>query len=87
MESNGPLHAKLGQNGRDYFRRNYAWPVIERKYMDMLQRLRAAPATPPIEPLPGWLARRKKTVRPAADILAEVPSGPAVARPAATSQR
>jgi glycosyltransferase involved in cell wall biosynthesis len=84
LESNGPLHAKLGQNGRDYFRRHYAWPVIERKYMDMLQRLQAAPSGgETIEPLPGWLARRKKTVRPAAAILAEVPSGPAVARPAA----
>jgi len=87
LESNGPLHAKLGQNGRDYFRRNYAWPVIERKYMDMLQRLQAAaPAQPAIEPLPGWFARRKKTLRPAADILAEVPSGPAVASHAAASR-
>ena len=88
LESNGPLHAKLGQNGRDYFRRNYAWPVIERKYMDMLQRLQAAaPAPAAIEPLPGWFARRKKTLRPAAGILAEVPSGPAVASRAAASRQ
>ena len=40
LESNGPLHARLGQNGREYFRRHYAWPVIERKYLDMLQQLR-----------------------------------------------
>jgi glycosyltransferase involved in cell wall biosynthesis len=87
LESNGPLHAVLGQNGRDYFRRNYAWPVIERKYMDMLQRLQAAGSAPAaIEPLPGWFARRKKTLRPAADILAQVPSGPAVASRAAASR-
>ena len=35
LESNGPLHARLGRNGRDYFARHYAWPVIERKYLDM----------------------------------------------------
>lgn len=90
LESNGPLHATLGRNGRDFFRRNYAWPVIERKYMDMFKRLQAdtsAASTAAIEPLPGWLARRKKTVRPAAEILAEVPSGPAVSRPAAVGQR
>ena len=39
LESKGPLHARLGQNGRDYFTRHYAWPVIERKYLDMLGRL------------------------------------------------
>ena len=32
LESNGPLNARLGQNGRDYFQRHYAWPVIEQKY-------------------------------------------------------
>ena len=32
LESNGPLHARLGRNGREYFRQHYAWPVIERKY-------------------------------------------------------
>ena len=88
LESNGPLHARLGQNGRDYFRRNYAWPVIERKYMEMLQQLRTAPAPQAaLEPLPGWLARRKKTVRPAAEILAEVPAGPALAAPAVAAAR
>ena len=39
LESNGPLHARLGRNGREYFRRHYAWPVIERKYLDMFDRL------------------------------------------------
>ena len=31
----------LGRNGRDYFTRHYSWPVIERKYLDMLERLKA----------------------------------------------
>ena len=31
LESNGPLHARLGRNGRDFFTRHYAWPVIERQ--------------------------------------------------------
>ena len=39
LESNGPLHARLGRNGRDFFRRHYAWPVIERKYLDMFAQL------------------------------------------------
>jgi glycosyltransferase involved in cell wall biosynthesis len=40
LESNGPLNARLGKNGREYFRHNYAWPVIERKYLDMFERLK-----------------------------------------------
>jgi hypothetical protein len=79
LESNGPLHARLGQNGREYFRRHYAWPVIERKYLDMLKQLGRADAAPrDIEPLPGWFARRQKNIRPAEDLIAEVPAGPVV---------
>ena len=79
LESNGPLHARLGQNGRDYFRRHYAWPVIERKYLDMLERLNAASAPAP-QPftMPGWLARRKRILRPAAEALGDIPAGPVV---------
>ena len=79
LESNGPLNARLGRNGRDYFRAHYAWPVIERKYVDMLERLAKAPSPDrPIEPLPGWLHRRRKTLRPASQVLASIPSGPVV---------
>jgi glycosyltransferase involved in cell wall biosynthesis len=82
LESNGPLHARLGQNGREYFRRHYSWPVIERKYLDMLQQLtRAAGPQRAVEPLPGWLARRRTNVRAAAEILAGVPAGPALPAP------
>jgi glycosyltransferase involved in cell wall biosynthesis len=85
LESNGPLHARLGQNGRDYFRRNYSWPVIERKYLDMFERLRGGQAPREIESLGGWLERRKKQVPPGVDVLARIPSGPVVQPPAETS--
>jgi hypothetical protein len=76
------LNATFGANGRDFFQRNYAWPVIERKYLDMLARLKdengsavsAAARTGLDEP--GWFARRRKTLPPAADIVAGLPSGP-----------
>jgi glycosyltransferase involved in cell wall biosynthesis len=90
LESNGPLHARLGRNGREFFRDQYAWPVIERKYLDMLRRLQAEDAggraSRAAESLPGWWARRKRTVRPAASVLREVPSGAVVVeRPADAS--
>jgi glycosyltransferase involved in cell wall biosynthesis len=79
LESNGPLHARLGANGREYFRRHYAWPVIERKYLDMLQLLgRDKGPRTQMEPVPGWLARRQKNVPPAEELLARVPAGPVV---------
>jgi glycosyltransferase involved in cell wall biosynthesis len=77
LESNGPLHARLGKNGREYFTRHYAWPVIEGKYLDMLQKLRAEPATGAAEPLPGWFARRKRDLPPAKEVLQSLPAGPA----------
>ena len=80
MEANGPLHARLGRNGREYFRTHYTWPVIERKYLDMFERLKAQPATRLIDPLPGWFERRKKNVPPAARILDSIPSGAVVAQ-------
>ncbi len=40
LESNGPLHAHLGRNGRAYFKHHYAWSVIERKYLDMFAELK-----------------------------------------------
>jgi glycosyltransferase involved in cell wall biosynthesis len=79
LESNGPLHARLGRNGREYFKRNYAWPVIERKYMDMFQRLGHETATRDTEALGGWFERRQKRIDPAAAVLARIPSGPVMA--------
>ena len=78
LESNGPLHARLGRNGREYFARHYAWPVIEKKYLDMFAQLKKQNASAAIEPLPSWLARRRREVPAANDILSRVPSGAVV---------
>lgn len=75
LEAIGPVNGVLGRNGREYFKRNYAWPVIERKYMDMFARLAKEPA-PKMDPLPGWFGRRKRAVPPAASRVAALPSGP-----------
>ncbi len=75
------LAEALGRNGRAYFARHYCWPVIERKYLEMFDRLGSEPASPRMEPLPGWFARRRPTVPAAVDVLADLPSGP-VADPA-----
>jgi len=90
LESNVALNLSLGQNGREYFRRHYAWPVIERKYDEMFARLadedrRGGPGRT-MEPLPGFFARRAR-VLPAADaVLASLPAGPVVGRPAAAAR-
>jgi len=81
LESNGPLHARLGENGRAFFRRHYAWPVIEQKYFEMFARLdRETTRSTAVEPLPGWLARRRRSLPPAQDLLAGLPAGPATGR-------
>lgn len=78
LESKGPLHTRLGRNGHEYFRTNYDWPVIEQKYLDMLERLRRTPVIRAIEPMPGWMARRKADLPPAREVLAAIPSGAVV---------
>jgi hypothetical protein len=75
LEASGPIGGLLGRNGREFFRRHYAWPVIERKYLDMFARLAKEPV-PSMEPLPGFLAKRARNLPPAADIVASAPSGP-----------
>ena len=59
------LAAALGRNGRQFFRDNYDWPVIERKYLEMFDRLKKE--LPPqggggMEPLPGFFARRRRNL-------------------------
>lgn len=39
LEQRPELRQALGRNGRRYFEENYAWPVVERKYLDLLARL------------------------------------------------
>jgi glycosyltransferase involved in cell wall biosynthesis len=41
LERDPELRRQMGRNGRIYFERNYAWDVVERKYLDLLGRLRA----------------------------------------------
>ena len=78
-ESRG-LNAAFSANGRRFFQRHYAWPVIEQKYLDILARLREEDARGAsgtgMEPEPGWFAKRRKILRPANDVLAELPFGP-----------
>ena len=82
LEANGPLNAQFGRNGRAYFERHYTWPSIERKYLDMLERLKRADAegggAPALEPLPGWLARRRRSLPPAREVVEALPEGPAI---------
>ena len=47
IEQNPGLAASLGRSGRDFYRRHYAWSVIERKYLDMFERLAREGAPPP----------------------------------------
>lgn len=83
------LARTLGSNGRDYFARHYSWPVIERKYLEMFDRLAAERSSRSMEPMPGWLARRRRRLPPAAEVLAAVPSGaaPGTSRDAAREAR
>lgn len=70
------LAATLGRNGLAYYQRYYNWSVIEREYLGMFERLAAEPHRSAVEPLPGWLARRRRVLPPAADVVAALPTGP-----------
>jgi glycosyltransferase involved in cell wall biosynthesis len=72
------LVAGLGDHGRSYFLRHYSWPVIERKYLTLLEQLKSEPRTHEMEPMPGWLARHRADVPPAIDVVASLPSGPVI---------
>jgi glycosyltransferase involved in cell wall biosynthesis len=69
------LAAELGENGRAFYEAHYEWPVIERVYREMFDRLNAGPAAA-MEPLPGWLAGRRREIRPAAVLVDAAPHGP-----------
>jgi glycosyltransferase involved in cell wall biosynthesis len=70
------LQAALGRNGRAFFERHYAWPVIEKKYVDMLQQLSRESAPQKMESPPGWWARRRRSQPPADSIVKKLPAGP-----------
>jgi glycosyltransferase involved in cell wall biosynthesis len=78
IEKNRWLSGSLGRNGRQFFRDQYDWPVIERKYLGMFERLKTTPPPRAMPRLPGWLERRHRTVPPAHEVVARLPSGAAL---------
>jgi glycosyltransferase involved in cell wall biosynthesis len=67
---------QLGRNGRRFYEENYSWSIVEQKYLDMFSLLSSNRPSHRMEKLPGWLARRQRSLRPAAQVLDELPSGP-----------
>jgi len=70
------LADELGENGRAFYDAHYRWPVIERTYLDTLDRLAAQPPVRAPEPPRGWLASRQRTVRPGSQVVDAAPRGP-----------
>jgi glycosyltransferase involved in cell wall biosynthesis len=81
IEQNQWLSGALGRNGKLFYRANYDWPVIERKYLDMFERLRKEGSTRTMAEAPGWLDRRREDVPAAEEVLARLPIGPALDEP------
>ena len=44
LESRPELRARMGRRGRAYYDAHYAWEVIERKYLTLLEPLRPVPS-------------------------------------------
>ncbi len=68
IEKNRWLNASLGRSGRQYVRDAYDWRIVERKYHDLLLQLQKDGPRPPAAPWPGWMARRRRDVPPAAEV-------------------
>jgi hypothetical protein len=79
IEQHRWLAGTLGRNGRQFFRDHYDWPVIERKYLEMFTRLSSETPTRTVDPLPGWFSRQRRNLPAAEQVLARLPTGPAVA--------
>jgi glycosyltransferase involved in cell wall biosynthesis len=75
MEENRWLTGTLGRNGRQFFHDCYDWPVIERKYLEMFERLKKDVGATATDPLPGWFDRRRQDLPAAAEVLATLPIG------------
>jgi glycosyltransferase involved in cell wall biosynthesis len=41
LESRPDIRQAMGRNGRRYFEKNYAWDVIEKKYLSLIARVQA----------------------------------------------
>ncbi len=76
IDSGPSLQAALGRNGRAFFERHYAWPVIEKKYVDMLEQLSKESPSRAMAPMAGWFARRRRSLLPANDLVKQLPAGP-----------
>jgi glycosyltransferase involved in cell wall biosynthesis len=76
FERNRWLNVTLGRNGRRFFREHYDWAVIERKYLDMFERLRREQPAYSMAPLPGWFRRRQNVCPPAGAVVQDLPRGP-----------
>jgi len=76
IDSGPSLQAALGRNGRAFFERHYAWPVIEKKYVDMLEQLSKEAPAQKLEPMPGWFTSRRRTLPPAESVVKQLPAGP-----------
>lgn len=89
LEASGPLNRALGRQGYAYYATHYAWPIIERKYLEMLERLQRenepAGARAPLESQPGWWARRRPTLPPARQVVNNLPAGPVLKDAAETT--
>ncbi len=75
IDTTPSLQASLGRNGRAFFEKHYAWPVIEKKYVDMLQQLSHETPAQTMESMPGWFGRRRRIQPPAETIVKGLPSG------------
>jgi glycosyltransferase involved in cell wall biosynthesis len=78
IEQNRWLSGALGRNGRQFYREHYDWPVLERKYLDMFARLHKDTPSATLDPRPGWFDRRRQDLPAAEDVLAKLPTGPAL---------
>ena len=78
IEQNRWLAGGLGRNGRQYYRDHYDWPVIERKYLDIIERLSKAGAAATEIPSAGWRERRKAECPPGTEVIAAIPAGPSI---------
>jgi glycosyltransferase involved in cell wall biosynthesis len=86
IEHNKWVAGSLGKNGRQYYRDYYDWPVIERKYLDMIDRLSKSAPLRTIAPAAGWFERQRVDCPAGSEVVAAVPSGPSMTSEAYVSR-
>src|SRR4051794_37418056 len=73
LHGDEPPARAMGRNGQAYYARHYAWPVVEAKYLAMFEQLMRESPRHPMQPLPGFFARRARNLPPAAEVLESLP--------------